>query len=75
MKIHFCQSVDGAIKNWSTSQWADIAEANNITISAAKDAFIQYVREGKRVIPLGEPCEGFSYENGCQGHEDIKENE
>ncbi len=28
------------------------------------------LQEGKRRLPVGEPCEGFSYETGCPGHEE-----
>jgi hypothetical protein len=24
--------------------------------------------KGRRVLPMGPPCEGFSYETGCPGH-------
>lgn len=28
----------------------------------------QCLAEGKKVLPIGDPCEGFSYETGCPGH-------
>lgn len=66
--FHICQSVDGALKNWKKAEWRNIAEANNMTIDAVKEQFKIYQFEGKRVIPLGDPCEGFSYIDGCPGH-------
>ena len=24
--------------------------------------------QGKKVLPFGKPCEGFSYDTGCLGH-------
>lgn len=67
--IHICQSVEGALKNWKKSEWKSLAKSNNCTIDEVKEYFWQCMREGKRVIPIGEPCEGFSFQDGCPGHE------
>lgn len=66
--IHFCQSVDGALKHWSKNQWQQVAKDNKMTLDAVKERFRIYQFEGKKVIPIGEPCEGFSYVDGCPGH-------
>lgn len=68
-RIHICQSVEGALKNWKKSEWKSLAKSNNCTIDEVKEYFWQCMREGKRVIPIGEPCEGFSFQDGCPGHE------
>jgi len=65
---HICQSVEGALKNWTMREWRSIAKENNCTIDQAKETFWQYLREGKLVIPIGEPCNNFSYKTGCTGH-------
>ena len=67
--IHHCQSVDGALKNWDRYQWKAVAEDNGMSIERAKFEFKKYQYEGKKVIPIHEPCEGFSYQTGCPGHE------
>lgn len=67
--IHICQSVSGAIKNWDKKTWQAIAKDNNMTVEAIKERFRIYEFEGKKVIPIGDPCEGFSYQDGCPGHE------
>lgn len=64
-----CQSVKGALKNWDESQWEDVAKDNSMTVDAVKERFRIYEFEGKKVIPIHEPCEGFSYQEGCPGHE------
>lgn len=69
-KIHVCQSVGGALKNWGKKEWASVAKSNNMTIDALKEQFRIMEFEGKRVIPIGDPCEGFSYLTGCPGHEE-----
>jgi len=68
MKYHLCQSVERALKNWKSREWKSVAKENGISVEECKSIFRQYVREGKRLIPIGE-CEGFSYETGCPGHE------
>lgn len=65
---HVCQSVEGALKNWTLREWESIARENKMTISEAKECFWSYLREGKLVIPFGDPCEGFDYKKGCPGH-------
>lgn len=41
-----------------------------MTGDQAKEQFRIYEFEGKNVIPLSDPpCEGFSYQTGCPGHE------
>lgn len=67
--IHVCQSVEGALRNWKKADWRSVARANGWSIEQTKEVFWQYMREGKRVIPIGEMCEGFSYESGCPGHQ------
>ncbi len=66
--LHCCQSVEGALRNWGKSEWNHIARENGITVNQAKERFRIMEFEGKKVIPFGEPCEGFSYETGCPGH-------
>jgi hypothetical protein len=68
-KLHMCQSIEGALKNWSPSQWKAVARDNKLTVAQVKSEFRHYLREGKRVLPLSNDCEGFDYENGCPGHE------
>jgi hypothetical protein len=64
---HFCQSVDGAIKNWSKREWKSFADGNGWSIERAKEFMRICSFEGKRVLPIGK-CEGFSYKTGCPGH-------
>jgi len=68
-KIHFCQDIQGALNNWSLDQWKAVARDNKITVEQVKSQFRHYLREGKRVLPFSEECDGFSYQDGCPGHE------
>jgi len=68
-RIHVCQDVDGALRNWTKKQWQSVAKNNGMSIDEAKAEFKKYQAEGKRVIPIGPACEGFSFQTGCPGHE------
>jgi hypothetical protein len=67
--IHICQSVTGALKNWDKKTWEAVGKDNGLTGAQVKERFRIYEFEGKKVIPLHQECEGFSYESGCPGHE------
>lgn len=71
-RIHVCQSVSGALKNWNKEQWAAVAADNKMSVEYLKAKFRIMEFEGKKVIPLHEECEGFSYETGCPGHEIVE---
>lgn len=71
-QVHVCQSVQGALNNWKKAEWTAVAKENGLSIDALKERFRIMDFEGKKVIPIGDPCEGFSYETGCPGHE-VKE--
>ena len=77
MMFHCCQSVRGALlksdedlektfKNSITGECKILKTAYEI-----RDFFMDHLSEGHEVIPLGDPCEGFDYKKGCQGHESL----
>ncbi len=68
MKVHICQSVEGALKNWSKKEWKNMALANDCSVKDCKDFFLKCLKDGKQVIPIGD-CDNFSYQDGCLGHE------
>lgn len=70
--IHVCQSVDGALRNWSKSDWKHMADTNNVSIGYAKKWMELQRHLGRKVVPIGDKCEGFNYESGCPGHEVIE---
>lgn len=73
MRHHLCQSVEGALKNWGVREWKSIARENGLSIAECQSVFRQYLREGIRVIPIGDECEGFNYQTGCPGHKEVKD--
>ena len=68
---HMCMSIEGCLRNHKDRK---ITIFNNNNGSRATDKQARaYLAEcqakGWKVIPLGEPCEGFDYfGHGCPGH-------
>jgi hypothetical protein len=73
-RIHLCQSVEGALKNWGKAEWASVAKSSKCTIEELKQEFWDMHSKGIRVIPVDPTCEGFDYQKGCPGHEVKDEN-
>jgi hypothetical protein len=40
-----------------------------MTATEGKLFLMECLQKGWEVLPLGQPCEGFSYQTGCPGHE------
>lgn len=68
-KYHFCQDVQGALRNWSPALWRSIAKDNGVSVRHLKLRFRQYLDDGIEVIPIHKRCEGFDDKKGCPGHE------
>lgn len=67
--VHIVQSVEGAIKNWKESDWTHVATENQTTVQMVKEYFERCRERGVKFIPIGDPCEGFTADKGCPGHE------
>jgi hypothetical protein len=39
-------------------------------VADRREWLLDRLGEGKRYLPLGDPCDGYSYETGCPGHEE-----
>lgn len=66
-------SVDGPLANWSNKMFKNILRDSEtgeyISPEMARKQFELWRFEGKRVVPMSDECEGFSFETGCPGHE------
>jgi len=71
---HMCVDIRGAI-NWPNSRLKSLfCDAGKpVSAEAAREHLLDQLQMGRKVIPFGKPCEGFSYESGCPGH--IKKSE
>lgn len=67
--IHLSQSIQGALKNWSKEDWDENGKENGMSGDELKFIFKKMDLEGKKLIPIDGPCDGFSYETGCPMHE------
>jgi len=69
---HLCISVSGALKNFKGSNWRGCfhdSRGRDLTQGEAKAYLVDCLEKGWKVIPFGEPCEGFDYKGGgCPGH-------
>ena len=72
---HVCQSVRGALLNWTKRDWANNLrhdDGRRCTPDEAKMFMLDQLAQGREVIPLtNPPCEGFDYKKGCQGHPTV----
>lgn len=69
---HVSMSVRGAIKNKSFDGFTN-KEGLPVSKQEAQDFLLDQLAMGREKIPFGEPCEGYSYKDGCPGHEEKEE--
>ena len=68
--VHMCVDIEGVLR-WSDRELAKLFTADNGATMRGhyvRDWLKLQLAQGKRVLPMGKPCEGFSYETGCPGH-------
>jgi hypothetical protein len=71
--LHVCLDVKGALR-WSTSQLRGMLsrpDGSRATTDEVREYLLEQLAQGRRVLPMADDCEGFSYETGCPGHEDA----
>ncbi len=59
--VHICVDVNGYLRSFQTkkSQGADMKTYQTLLLARYN---------GYKVIPIGDKCNRFSYEEGCKGH-------
>ncbi len=70
---HMCMNIAGALRNPQSLKSFTHDNGIPCTVAEARDFLRMEQYKGRRVIPLGEPCEGFDYQTGCPGHPMSKE--
>jgi len=70
-----CQSVRGALTNWSGKKWNEATEwisrsdgSKFATGEELEHRFQEMLDEGIEVIPVGTDCDNFCPKDGCRGH-------
>ena len=72
--IHVCLDLEGALLNWGPRQTRGLMrDSNGRTLShrEVREWLVGQLALGRRVVPYGPICEGFSYQTGCPGHEEA----
>ena len=69
-RIHLCIDIRGLLlrSDRELRGWIKNDEGKVLTAREARLALMDELAKGRKVLPTG-PCEGFSYETGCPGHE------
>lgn len=68
--LHMCLSVRGALR-WPDAQLRYLCADENgdhLKPDDVREWLMEQLAEGREVLPMGEPCEGFDYKTGCPGH-------
>ena len=66
-----CLDVRGALRNWSDRLMRGVFRDDDgrvLSSAEAREFLFDQVALGRKVIPTGPICEGFSYDTGCPGH-------
>lgn len=71
--VHMCVSIRGLLRQ-SRREFARTCksvthEGRPVTPDQFREYLMDELANGHEVLPYGEPCEGFSYVDGCPGHE------
>jgi hypothetical protein len=75
--IHCCMDVRGWISNYGRATKTErkrmargiVVDGREATPDEALSAMLDELAAGHLRLPVGWPCEGFSYATGCPGHE------
>lgn len=67
--VHCCVDIEGVLR-WSDSDLSKLftEDGQRKPGRYVRDWLRLQLANGKRVLPMGDPCEGFSYLTGCPGH-------
>lgn len=68
--VHMCVGISGVLR-WSDKQLSNLFAEDDGTRRPGRyvrDWLKLQLAKGRKVLPMGKPCEGFSYETGCPGH-------
>lgn len=70
--VHCSLDVENSLRTFKAQNWKRSMKdetGRRLTPAECKDFLLSQLKLGRTCIPIGEPCEGFSYETGCPGHE------
>lgn len=68
--LHCVLDIQGVL-DWPSARLVGLFRHSDGRVATAEEARAQLrdlLAEGKAMLPLGGPCDGFSYKTGCPGH-------
>jgi hypothetical protein len=68
--LHTCLDIRGALA-WPKARLKGLLRHDDGREASSEEVhewLCDQLAAGKRVLPMGEPCDGFSFETGCPGH-------
>jgi hypothetical protein len=67
---HMCLDIRGALSlpDRKLKGWFRHDDGRLMQPREVREALMDALAEGKRVLPMGGPCDGFDYQHGCPGH-------
>jgi len=71
--VHKSLSILGALENWHDYEWEGVLidhDGRPLTAAEARRALLEELGQGRYMLLLGGPCEGFDAgrDGGCPGH-------
>lgn len=67
--IHCCIDIRGVLR------WGDaglrgmfMKDGRKMKGAEVREYLLDQLEAGRKMLPMGEPCEGFSFATGCPGH-------
>jgi hypothetical protein len=73
-KVHMCIDLQGVLQ-WPKREFDRMFKGackdengRVMTPDEVRAEMLAELAKGHKVIPYGEPCEGFDYQTGCPGH-------
>ena len=73
--IHLSMDIRGALRNLCfdpessiLGSAVDVRTGRTLTKSELFDELCNMLEAGQKVMPVGQACDGFSYQTGCPGH-------
>lgn len=69
--FHVCLNIEGFLLNATPRDFKRmfVHDGRPVDWRTAKRFLLEQLALGRKVLPYGPICPGFSYETGCPGHE------
>lgn len=65
---HLCVNIDGLLRRRITKGLITRDDGSECSGREGRAWLLEQKALGRRVLPFGDPCDGFDYQTGCPGH-------